>query len=89
MTHNDAKELAQFILSCVVLIATVVLVFWATSIDPKGEVHDSILIVVVELLSFVAAVWGIAAFTTTQIHKINRHLSEKIGNTAEEGKKDD
>lgn len=92
MTNNDFKELIQFVLSCIVLIATVALVYWATAIDPRGEVHDSILMVVGELLAFVAGVWGIAAFTTTQIHKINRHVSEKsrkLGNNNEEDPNDE
>lgn len=80
----DTKDMIQFIMSCIVLLFTLALIARSHEVDPKGEISESVLWVVGESFGFVAGVWGILAFTKTQIHKIDKHVRQKLGQDTEE-----
>lgn len=57
--EKGSKEMVQFIMSTIVLIAGVVLLFTGLFLQPVGIIHYTVLTAVGMLLSFVGAVWNI------------------------------
>ena len=52
-------HLIQLLTATVLSIGGMVLLFWGTSIDPRGQIDDSLLVAFGELATFAGAVMGV------------------------------
>lgn len=53
------KLTLQLITACVVTVSGLVLLFWGCSIDPTGQIHESLLVAFGEALTFAGALFGV------------------------------
>lgn len=82
---TEKKIVWQYIASTLVLLSGLVLIFLSFFAPPKGAIDASVLTAFGEALSFVGAVWGIAATSTRKIYEIDRKY-RSIEELAEEKK---
>ena len=53
------KLTIQLITACLVTLGGMILLFWGCSIDPEGQIHDSLLIAFGEAMTFAGALFGV------------------------------
>lgn len=70
MTRNEFYEDLKMLGAFLTLLAGIVLMFCSLYIPPEGIIHESVLIALGELLTFVGSVWGISHYSKIQIKKI-------------------
>lgn len=53
------KLTIQLITACLVTLGGMILLFWGCSIDPEGQIHDSLLVAFGEAMTFAGALFGV------------------------------
>lgn len=53
------KLTIQLITACIVTLGGMILLFWGCSIDPQGQIHDSLLVAFGEAMTFAGALFGV------------------------------
>ena len=53
------KTLIQLVIAAVLALSGIGLLFYGTSVDPKGEIHESILVAFGEVATFAGSIIGI------------------------------
>lgn len=69
---TDHKIIWQYVASTLVLLSGLVLIFCSFFTPPSGVIDASVLTAFGEALSFVGAVWGIAATSARKVYEIDK-----------------
>lgn len=68
--RDDIKEWIQYILCLVCIAGAMIMSFLAMYIDPAGEIHNSILWLIAQVLVFCGSLMGINSLHQVQLKKI-------------------
>ena len=70
----ETKDALKFLSGFICLFGAMIMSFLAMYIDPTGEIHISILVLIAQVLVFIASLWSLSDF----IHwKEHRHIEKK------------
>lgn len=72
--NENIKEWIQYIICIVCLLGAMTMSFLAMYIDPRGEIHDSILWIIGQILVFVGSMFGISSIHNVQIKKVDKKI---------------
>lgn len=67
---DDIKELLQYFLCVFCIVGAMVMSFIALYLDPTGEIHESVLWLIAQVLVFCGSLMGINTLNTIQLRKI-------------------
>lgn len=67
---DDTKELLQYFLCVFCIVGAMVMSFLAMYTDPTGEIHQSILWLIAQVLVFCGSLMGINTLNNIQLRKI-------------------
>lgn len=70
----ETKESLKFLSGFICLFGAMLMSFLAMYIDPAGEIHSSILVLIAQILVFIASLWSLSDFIK---YKENRHIEKK------------
>lgn len=73
---EDIKEYIQYGICIVCILGAMVMSFLAMYIDPTGEIHDSILWLIAQVLVFCGSLMGINSLHTVHVKKIDKKIDE-------------
>lgn len=73
---QDLKEWIQYIVCIVCILGAMVMSFLAMYIDPTGEIHQSILWLIAQVLVFSGSLIGVNHLHNIQIRKIDKKIGE-------------
>lgn len=76
--QKNKRDNIYIVIAAVVLIAVHLLVAVGFWVDPKGEIHNSVLIMYAEGLSFAAAVLGITYSAKAAVGRIRQEALEIV-----------
>jgi hypothetical protein len=76
--RDSIKEWIQYILCLVCVAGAMVMSFLAMYIDPTGEIHDSILWLIAQVLVFSGSLMGINSLHQVQLKRIKEACSPSI-----------
>lgn len=76
---EDIKEFIQYGICIVCILGAMVMSFLAMYIDPTGEIHDSILWLIAQVLVFSGSLLGINSLHNIHMKKIDNKI-EKLNN---------
>lgn len=71
---QDLKEWIQYIVCIVCILGAMVMSFLAMYTDPTGEIHQSILWLIAQVLVFSGSLIGINHLHNIQIQKIDKKI---------------
>ena len=72
--NENIKEWIQYIICIVCLLGAMTMSFLAMYIDPQGQIHDSILWIIGQVLVFVGSMFGISSIHNVQIKKVDKKI---------------
>ena len=72
--NENIKEWIQYIICIVCILGAITMSFLAMYIDPTGEVHNSILWIIGQVLIFVGSIFGISSIHNVQMRKIDKKI---------------
>lgn len=87
--RDSIKEWIQYILCLVCVAGAMVMSFLAMYVDPTGEIHDSILWLIAQVLVFSGSLMGINSLHQVQLKKIKEVYSPTEEKNKEADKKCD
>lgn len=67
---DDTKELLQYFLCVFCIVGAMVMSFIALYLDPTGEIHESVLWLIAQVLVFCGSLMGINTLNNIQLRKI-------------------
>lgn len=67
---DDIKELLQYFLCVFCIVGAMVMSFIALYLDPTGEIHESVLWLIAQVLVFCGSLMGINTLNNIQLRKI-------------------
>ena len=67
---DDTKELLQYFLCVFCIVGAMVMSFLAMYTDPTGEIHESVLWLIAQVLVFCGSLMGINTLNNIQLRKI-------------------
>ena len=73
---EDIREYIQYGICIVCILGAMVMSFLAMYIDPTGEIHDSILWLIAQVLVFCGSLMGINSLHNMHVKKIDQKISE-------------
>ena len=79
-TPMNNTHLIQLLTAAVLSIGGMVLLFWGTSIDPRGQIDDSLLVAFGELATFAGALFGI-----DYVYKIKNYVNHNSNKKSPSG----
>ena len=74
--NENIKEWIQYIICIVCILGAITMSFLAMYIDPTGEVHNSILWIIGQVLVFVGSIFGISSIHNVQMRKIDKKIDD-------------
>lgn len=74
---ESTKELVQYIICIVCVMGAMIMSFLAMYIEPEGEIDESILWLIAQVLVFVGSIFGINTVSNINIRKIGNMSKEK------------
>lgn len=76
--NENIKEWIQYIICIVCLLGAMTMSFLAMYIDPQGQIHDSILWIIGQVLVFVGSMFGISSIHNVQTKKIDAKIKDMM-----------
>ena len=76
--NENIKEWIQYIICIVCILGAITMSFLAMYIDPTGEVHNSILWIIGQVLIFVGSIFGISSIHNVQMRKIDKKIDDNV-----------
>lgn len=76
--NNATKETLAYLFAVIALLSGIGLCVAGFIVDPTGEIHDSVLWVLGQCLTFVGAVCGISLHLDNTAKKIEAEIMEKV-----------
>jgi hypothetical protein len=73
---EDIKEYIQYGICILCVLGAMVMSFLAMYIDPTGEIHDSILWLIAQVLVFCGSLMGINSLHNVHVKKIDRKIED-------------
>lgn len=73
---EDIKEYIQYGICILCVLGAMVMSFLAMYIDPTGEIHDSILWLIAQVLVFCGSLMGINSLHNVHVKKIDQKMKE-------------
>jgi hypothetical protein len=73
---EDIKEYIQYGICILCVLGAMVMSFLAMYIDPTGEIHDSILWLIAQVLVFCGSLMGINSLHNVHVKKIDQKINE-------------
>lgn len=73
---DDIKEYIQYGICIVCILGAMVMSFLAMYIDPTGEIHDSILWLIAQVLVFCGSLMGINSLHNVHLKRIDQKISD-------------
>jgi hypothetical protein len=67
---DEIKELLQYFLCVFCIVGAMVMSFIALYLDPTGEIHESVLWLIAQVLVFCGSLMGINTLNSIQLRKI-------------------
>ena len=67
---DSTKELLQYFLCVFCIVGAMVMSFIALYLDPTGEIHESVLWLIAQVLVFCGTLMGVNTLNTIQLRKI-------------------
>lgn len=67
---DEIKELLQYFLCVFCIVGAMVMSFIALYLDPTGEIHESVLWLIAQVLVFCGSLMGINTLNNIQLRKI-------------------
>ena len=67
---DDIKELLQYFLCVFCIVGAMAMSFIALYLDPTGEIHESVLWLIAQVLVFCGSLMGINTLNNIQLRKI-------------------
>lgn len=77
---ESVKEWVQYIICIVCVMGAMIMSFLAMYIKPEGEIDESILWLIAQVLVFVGSIFGINTVNNINIKKIRNMSKEKNDN---------
>lgn len=77
---DSIKEWIQYILCLVCIAGAMVMSFLAMYIDPTGEIHDSILWLIAQVLVFCGSLMGINSLHNVHLRRIKEVQTKVVEN---------
>lgn len=74
--NSETKEIIQYCICIICVIGAMVMSFLAMYITPAGEIHESILWLIAQVLVFCGSLVGITAINTGHKKDINKKIDE-------------
>lgn len=72
---RETRESWKFLAGFLCLIGAMVMSFLAMYIAPAGEIHSSILVLIAQVLVFIASLWSLQDFIKWKNHKNEKDLT--------------
>lgn len=73
---EDIKEYIQYGICILCVLGAMVMSFLAMYIDPTGEIHDSILWLIAQVLVFCGSLMGINSLHNVHLKKIDQKIGD-------------
>jgi hypothetical protein len=67
---DEIKELLQYFLCVFCIVGAMIMSFIALYLDPTGEIHESVLWLIAQVLVFCGSLMGINTLNNIQLRKI-------------------
>ena len=75
--NKQLKEELSYLSAFIAFIFGMVITVWGFATDPQGEVHDSVLWILGQMLIYSASVFGVGMFISSEIKGIRKELGLK------------
>ena len=75
---KKTKEIVSYLFAAIALTVGLGLTIWGFIIDPAGQIHDSVLWVLGQSLTFVGAVCGISLHMRTTANEIKSEVLKEL-----------